>query len=119
MTVRNAFRTYIAIPPIQQFGFVTRNASGRLVPTGAGQRTDGVVLAAVTQVDEAVSVVYDGRVQVRAAGTIARNQNIASNASGQAVAAATGNVILGRADSAAVAGQIVLVELERNGNIQP
>jgi hypothetical protein len=119
MTVKLETRTYLATPPIQQLTFVTRNAAGRLVPTGAGLRCDGVVLQAVTQVDEAASVAYEGRTQVRAAGTIARNASVASNAAGMAVAATTGNVILGRADSAAVAGQILLVELDRNGNLQP
>jgi hypothetical protein len=102
-----------------QFIFVTRNASGQVAATGAGLRADGVLLTTASTIDEAVTVAYDGRVMVKAGGTIARNGAVASNASGLAVAATTGNVILGYATEAAVINQIITVELNRAGTLAP
>jgi len=53
---------------------------------------------------------------VTAAGNITRGAAVTSNASGQAVAATTGNVILGTATEAAVSGQVITIELRRDGN---
>jgi Uncharacterized conserved protein (DUF2190) len=102
-----------------QFIFVTRAADGQVDPTGVGARADGVLLTTAANVDEAVTVAYDGRVMVKAAGTIARGAAVASNASGLAVAATTGNVILGYAVEAAVNNQIFTVELSRAGTLAP
>ena len=50
---------------------------------------------------------------VKAAGTITRGGAVASDASGEAVAAASGDIILGYALEAAVDNQIITVELSR------
>ena len=111
------YRAGVALPT--QFIFVTMAADGQVDPTGVGARADGVLLTTATAVDEAVAVAYDGRVMVKAGGTIARGGPVSANASGLGVASATTNIILGRALEAAVVNQIFTVELERAGNIQP
>lgn len=115
-TERMATRTYISGSAVSQFRFVTLAADGQVDHTGAGARADGVALAAAAGANEALSVAYDGRVLISAAGTITRGAAVASNASGQAVAASTGNVILGTATEAAAAGQVITIELRRDGN---
>jgi hypothetical protein len=52
-------------------------------------------------------------VTVKAAGNITRGAAVASDASGEAVAAASGDVILGYALEAGVDNQIITVELSR------
>lgn len=111
------YRAGVALPT--QFVFVTLAADGQVDPTGVGGRADGVLMTTATNVDEAVTVAYDGRMMVKAGGTIARGGPVAANAAGLAVAAATGNIILGYALEAAVINQIITVELNRAGTLQP
>lgn len=109
-------RSYIAASAVTQFRFVTLNASAKVAHTGAGLRAEGVALAGAAT-DQVLPVAYEGRVTVVAAGTITAGATVASNASGQAVAATTGNVILGRALEAGVSGQVITIELDRAGSI--
>ena len=60
-----------------------------------------------------ITVAYDGRVTVKAAGNITRGAAVASDSAGEAVAAASGDVILGYALEAGVDNQIITVELSR------
>jgi len=107
-------RTYISGAAIAQFTFVAGPASdGQIDPCGDGARAVGVALMAAAGAGEAVTVAYDGRVTVKAAGTIARGGAVASDASGEAVAAASTDVILGYALEAGVDNQIITVELSR------
>lgn len=113
-------RTYISGAAIAQFDFVVGPAAdGQIDPAGAGARAIGVALQAATVAGQAISVAYDGRVTVVAAGTIARGANVASNASAKAITAATGNVIMGVALEAAVAGQVFTMELRTDRIVAP
>ena len=114
-TERMATRTYVSGSAVSQFRFVTLAADGQIDHTGAGARADGVALAASTNANEVLAVAYDGRVMVSAGGTIARGAAVASNATGQAVTATTGNIILGTATEAASSGQIITIEIRRDG----
>jgi hypothetical protein len=109
-------RTYISGAAIAQFDFVVGPASdGQIDPAGAGARAIGVALQPATGAGQAIAVAYDGRVTVVAAGNITRGGNVASNASGKAVAATTGNIILGTALEDAVSGQVFTIDLRRDG----
>lgn len=114
-TERLATRTMISGAALTQFTFVVGPASdGQIDPVStAGTRASGVVLQSAAGAGEAVTVAYDGRVTVLAAGTIAVGAAVASNNAGRAVAATTGQVILGYAQEAGVAGQIITVNLSR------
>lgn len=111
-------RTYVAGAALTQFTFVTQQAAGTVIQSTAGQRATGVTLEP-TASGGAASIDYDGRVMVLAAGTIARGGPVSSNATGRAVASATTNVILGYAQEAAVTGQIITIDLDRAGTLQP
>lgn len=113
-TENMATRTSISGAAISQFTFVAGPASdGQIDPCGAGDRAAGVALSAASAAGQAVTVAYDGRVMVKAAGTIARGGAVASDANGEAVAAASTDIILGYALEAAVDNQIFTVELSR------
>lgn len=112
---RIATRTYTSGSAVSQFRFVTLAADGLVDHAGAGLRADGVALMAAAGAGEAITVAYDGRVMVEAEGTIAKGGAVATDASGKAVAAALGNIILGTALEAAADGQIITVEIRRDG----
>jgi len=108
-------RTYIAGQDLSasQFHFVTLAADGQVDPTGAGLRADGVLLNTPDAAGKAATVAYDGRVTVEAGGDITRGAAVTSNATGEAVAATSTDVILGYALEAGADGQIITIELSR------
>ncbi len=99
-----------------QYKFVSLASDGQIDPTGAGAASDGVLLNAPAAAGRAASVAVVGRVKVLCGGTIAVNGNVASNASGAAVAATTGNIVLGKALEAGVSGQYITIDFFRGGN---
>lgn len=112
-TEKMATRTYTSGSAIVQFTFVSLAADGQVDNTSANARTDGVALMAASGAGEAITVAYDGRVTVKAGGTISRGDAIAVGTSGQAKTAALTNVIVGYALEAGVSGQIITIELSR------
>lgn len=118
-TERLATRSYVSGSAITQFRFVTLASDGQIDHTGDGVRADGVALMAATGAGQAVTVAYDGRVTVEAEGTISQGAAVASDASGKAVAAAAGDIILGTALEAAADGQIITIDIRRDGTAVP
>lgn len=108
--------TYVAGADLSaaQFRFVTAGASG-VTLTGAGEAADGVLLNDPVS-GGAATVVVVGRTVVEAGGTIAAGALVASNATGEAVTAATGNIVLGKAAEAGVDGQLITVDFFKGGN---
>jgi hypothetical protein len=106
-------RTYISGSVITQFTFVTLAADGQVDKTGDGLRTDGVALFGATGANQAIPVAYDGRVTVLCGGTFSRGDDVASDADGKAVSAASSDVILGYALEDGASGRIVTIELSR------
>lgn len=97
-----------------QFHFVT--ATGRSVAlTGDGLAADGVVLNDPKNGGTATVAVF-GRVIVEAGGVITAGDNVASNATGEAVEAAGGNIILGKALEDGVDGQLITIDFFKGGN---
>jgi hypothetical protein len=118
-TENMATRTYVSGSAITQFRFVTLASDGQVDHTGDGVRADGVALMPASGAGTAITVAYDGRVTVEAEGTINRGAAVASDAAGKAVAAASGDVILGTALEAAADGQIITIEIRRDGSVVP
>lgn len=112
-TERLATRTYISGSAVAQFTFVSLASDGQVDNTSANARTDGVALAAAAGANEALTVAYDGRVTVKAGGTISKGAAVAVGTAGKAKAAASTNVIVGYALEDGVDGQIITVELSR------
>lgn len=112
---RVATRTYVAGSAVTQFRFVTLAADGQVDHTGAGLRADGVALFGASGAGVAIPVAYDGRVMVEAEGVISRGGAVAADAAGKAIAATTNAIILGTALETSADGQIITVELRRDG----
>lgn len=94
---------------------VLTNAGERTVNTpAAGAAADGVLLNdPINGVAAAVAVF--GRVKILCGGTIAAGDNVATNAQGRAVKAATGNTILGKATEAGVNNQYITIDFFPGG----
>ena len=99
-----------------QFKFVTLESDGQVdLADSAGENCIGVLLnnpAAVA----AATVAVSGKVMVTAGGSIAAGAAVATDASGDAVTAASTNIIMGYALEAAVDGQVMAIELIQGGN---
>ncbi len=112
-------RTFIAGEDLSaaQFKFVTLESDGQVdLADSAGENAIGVCLAGATA-GNAVTVCISGSVIVTAGGTIAAGAAVQTDASGDALTAASGDVILGYAREAAVDGQIIEIEMIQGGNL--
>lgn len=99
-----------------QFKFVTLESDGFVdLANSAGELCYGVVTVGAST-GRAVTVVRSGSVMVEAGGTIAAGAAVSTNASGEAIAATTGHIIMGYAKEAAVDGQLIEIELITGGN---
>ena len=118
--INTGSQTYLSSAAIPQFRFVTvASGTGKANVTGAGLAADAVSMNSTSATDQVFTGQVDGLAQVEAVGSIAIGANVASSANGRATAAATGNIILGKAREAAVSGQIIVVEISRAGTVSP
>ena len=111
-------RTFIAGEDLSssQFKFVTLESDGQIdLADSAGENCIGVVINDPASGGEA-TVVVSGKTVVTAGGTIAAGASVATDASGDAVTASTGNIVMGYALEAGVDGQVIAVELIQGGN---
>jgi hypothetical protein len=111
-------RTFIAGEDLSssQFKFVTLESDGQVdLADSAGENCMGVVINDPASGSEA-TVVVGGKTVVTAGGTIAAGASVATDASGDAVTASTGNIVMGYALEAGVDGQVIAIELIQGGN---
>lgn len=111
-------RTFIAGEDLSssQFKFVTLESDGQVdLADSAGENCIGVVINDPASGGEA-TVVVSGKTVVTSGGTIAAGAAVATDASGDAVTASTGNIVMGYATEAAVDGQVIAIELIQGGN---
>ena len=102
-----------------QFKFVTLDAGGAVTTAGAaGEQAYGVCLVGAL-VGNATTICVSGKVMVTAGGTIAAGDAVQTDAAGDALTAAAGDVVMGYAKEAGVDGQIIAIELIQGGNIVP
>ena len=112
-------RTFIAGEDLSsaQFKFVTLESDGQVdLADSAGENAIGVLLNQPTA-GKAATVAVSGKVMVTSGGTIAAGAQIQTDASGDALTAASGDVVLGYALEAAVDGQVFAIELIQGGNV--
>jgi hypothetical protein len=112
-------RTYRATEDLsdEALRFVGRDGAGVAV-AGAGEAVAGVLIVGGLT-DHAVSVAYDGVLQVIAGDAIDAGAAVASDAEGRAVPAGEGDVIAGYARQDAVEGQILSIDFVLGGNAIP
>lgn len=91
----------------KQFFFVSVSADGQIDPTGDGAHADGVLQNDPSAAGRAAEVAIGGVVQVICGGVVTRGGPVASDTNGEAVDAATGDVILGTALETGADGQVI------------
>jgi len=111
-------RTFVAGESLAaaQFKFVTLESDGQVdLADAAGENCVGILLNSPAA-GAAATVALTGKVMVTAGGTIAAGAAVATDAAGDAVTAASTNIIMGYALEAAVDGQVMAIELIQGGN---
>ncbi|MDB4725893.1 DUF2190 family protein [bacterium] len=111
-------RTFVAGESLAaaQFKFVTLESDGQVdLADSAGENCIGILLNSPAS-GAAATVALTGKVMVTAGGTIAAGAAVATDAAGDAVTAASTNIIMGYALEAAVDGQVMAIELIQGGN---
>ena len=110
-------RTFVAGEDLStaQFKFVTLEADGQVdLADSAGENCIGV-LRPEGAAGAAVAVLVDGPVIVEAGGTVTNGAAVATDATGRAVDATTGDIIMGYAMEAGVTNQKIQIELIQGG----
>lgn len=112
--------TYIAGADLstKQWTFVIQNTTDRTVISATdGQAADGVLINNPTS-GGAATVVTHGRVIVEVGtGGLTAGDLVASDANGEAITAATADVVVGKALETAAAGERTTIEFFRGGNV--
>jgi hypothetical protein len=118
--IHGKVETYPAGADLTGSQYLFVKASGaNVVVCGDGEAAIGVLFndPAITR---AASVVRGGDPQVYAGTALAAGIDIASDAAGKAVVAATGDVVLGTTRHAAAAGDdLVMINFFQGGNVVP
>lgn len=100
-----------------QFRFVTLESDGEVDKAdSAGERCFGIVENDPAAGGEA-TVVVAGKTRIVCGGTVAAGAQIQTDASGEAITAASGDVSMGYAMEAGVDGQVIAMELIQGGNV--
>ena len=111
-------RTFVAGEDLSaaQFKFVTLESDGQVdLADSAGENCLGV-LSVEGGDTRAVTVVMTGSMMVEAGGTVTAGGAVATDATGRAVDATTGDIIMGYAREAGVTNQVIEIELIQGGN---
>jgi hypothetical protein len=99
-----------------QFYFVAVAADGQVDPAGAGVYAEGVLQNDPDAAGLAANVQISGITKVVAGGAVSVGDAVASNASGKAATAGSGDTVLGTALEAATAdGDIIAVLFQPRG----
>jgi len=93
-----------------QFLFAKMDAAAKAVLAGDGEGTIGVI-AVGAETGNACTITHSGKVMVKCGGTVTIADDVAIDAAGKAVNAASGDIVVGRAYEAGVDGQIIAIEL--------
>jgi len=101
----------------KQFFFVSVSADGQVDPTGDGAHADGVLQNDPAAAGRAAVVAVGGIVKVSCGGTVTRGGPVASDASGEAVNAASGDVILGTALETGADGGVIAMLFAPRGTL--
>lgn len=101
----------------KQWTFVIQNTTDRTVVNATdGQAADGVLIN-TPESGNAATVVTHGRVMVEVGtGGLTAGDDVASDANGEAITAATADIIVGKALETAAAGTRTTIDFFRGGN---
>lgn len=90
---------------------VNSSGTGQVAVCGDGEAGIGVLQNKPSSQGKAARVAISGIAKVEAGGSVTAGQPVASDASGNAVTAATGDIVLGRAVNSADDGDVVEILL--------
>lgn len=94
----------------KQFFFVTVAADGQVDPTGDGLFADGVLQNDPDAAGKAAEVAVGEVIKVQCGAAVTAGDDVAADANGAAVTAATGDIIMGKAlEAASGAGSQIAV----------
>jgi len=112
------YETYIAGSDMSddQYKFVSLSADEQVDLCGDGAYAIGVLADTASAAGRAVSVAVSGKVSVKCGGAITTGGAVACDANGLAVAATTGDVILGTATQTGANGRVIAVKLHARGD---
>jgi hypothetical protein len=99
----------------KQYYFVSVASDGQIDPTGDGLDADGVLQDAPAAAGRAALVAIAGKVKVVCGGTVTRGGPVASDASGTAVNATSGDIILGVALETGASGRVIEILFQPRG----
>lgn len=80
----------------KQYFFMTVNSSGQAAVTGDGAAADGVLQNDPAAANRAGSIAVAGVTKISIGATLTAGDEVASDSAGEAVPAATGDIVLGR-----------------------
>ena len=98
-----------------QFQFMAMSADGQIDRSGAGAYAVGVLQNEPSAAGRAAEVAINGKMQVKCGGAVTAGGPVASDASGQAVDATTGDIILGEAMEAGASGEVITILFHPRG----
>jgi hypothetical protein len=99
----------------KQFFFVAVSADGQIDPCGDGAAADGVLQNDPANVGDAAEVAIGGIVKVICGGVVTRGGPVASDAAGEAVNPASGDIILGTALETGADGKVIRMIFQPRG----
>lgn len=99
----------------KQFRFMTLASDGQIDPTGDGALAVGVLQNDPDTAGHAAEVAIMGQTKVVAGGTVTGGADVASDAAGEAVAAASGDEILGTAIDGGADGEVIRIVFNPRG----
>lgn len=95
----------------EQYTFVKRTTNDRVIQAGAGEAAVGVLWNAPAAVDRAATVITGGQPHVYVGtGGLTAGDEVASDATGQAVTAVSTDVVVGIARVTAGAGELAQID---------
>lgn len=100
----------------KQYFLVKVDANGKAALCGDGENAVGV-LQNDPDIGEAAAVATAGITKVECGGVITTGGLVACNADGEAVAAASGDYIIGVALETGADGRIISINLDKNGTL--
>ncbi|MEM7806281.1 MAG: hypothetical protein AAF545_15330, partial [Pseudomonadota bacterium] len=98
-----------------QFHFVVIDSDAQISAAGNGAAAVGVLQNKPAAAGRGASVAVGGVTRVECGGTIAAGADIGSDANGNAVAATTGDTILGVATEGGASGEIIAMIFQPRG----
>lgn len=99
----------------KQFFFVSVSSDGQVDPTGDGAYAVGVLQNDPAAAGRAAEVCIGGITKVSCGGVVTRGGPVASDAAGEAVNAASGDVILGEALETGADGSVISIIFHPRG----